>query len=117
MLWTLALALFLAGITNFALGMLLVSFHLFDLEFCKQENSEPICLDKREIGPLSWLEGILMGFAAALCTAAFLGLQNNWPSLTYIVISGAILTIVMKKLIIKLHAMVIRLFFSDFKFI
>lgn len=117
MLWIIALALFLAGLCNFALGMLLVSFHLFDLQFCKQEDHDPVCLDKKEIGPLSWMEGFLMGYAAAMAIGALLNFKNTWPYLTAIVVLGVVLTVVMKDLIVKLHAVVIRLFFSDFKFI
>ena len=117
MLWIIALALFLAGVCNFAIGMLMVAFHLFDLEFCRQKDRDPVCLEKKEIGPLSWLEGVLMGFAAAIAIAAFLGFKNNSISIIAIVILGILLTMVMKKLIIQLHGIVIRIFFSDFKFI
>ena len=117
MLWTLAIALFLAAICNFALGMLLVSFHLFDLEFCKQEDSNPLCLRKKEIGPLSWLEGILLGFATALAIGAYLGFHENWLSFGSIAFAGILLSMLMKNLVVKLHAVVIRIFFSDFKFI
>lgn len=117
-MWAMALAFFLAAITNFALGMLLVSFHLFDLEFCrKQGDGDPLCLDKKEIGPLSWMEGVLMGFAAAMAIAAFLGFEKNWPSFASIAAMGVPLSLVMKNLMIKFHAVVIRIFFSDFKFI
>ena len=116
MLWIIALALFLAGICNFALGMLMISFHLFDLEFCKQEDRDPLCLDKKEIGPLSWMEGVLMGFAAAMAIAAFFSFQNNSISIIAIAILGILLSLAMKWLIIQLHAIVIRIFFSDFKF-
>jgi len=117
MLWGIALALFIAGICVFAMGMLLVSFHLFDLEFCRQNSSDPLCLKKKEIGPLSWLEGALTGFAAAMAIGHFLGLENNTLSLVSIALLGVILTMVMKSLIIKLHAIIIRIFFSDFKFV
>lgn len=117
MLWIIALALFLAGLCNFAIGMLLVSFHLFDLEFCRQEDNEQLCMEKKEIGPLSWMEGILMGFAAAMGVAALFHFKENLLSFVSIIILGILLTMVMKRLIIQLHAIVIRIFFSDFKFI
>ena len=117
MLWIIALALFLAGLCNFAFGMLLISFHLFDLEFCKQKDREPVCMEKKELGPLSWIEGLLIGFAAAMSIAAFLELQKTWPSFLAIAVLGILLTLAMKRLIVQLHAIVIRLFFSDFKFI
>ena len=117
MLWIIALALFVAAICNFALGMLLVSFHLFDLEFCKREGNDQLCLNKKEIGPLSWMEGFLLGFAASMAIGALLDLKNNTISIIALVILGIILTLIMKKLIIQLHGIIIRIFFSDFKFI
>ncbi len=117
MLWIIALALFLAAICNFAMGMLLVAFHLFELEFCKQGDSDSLCLKKKEIGPLSWMEGVLMGFAAAMAIGALLDFEKNTVSIIAIVILGIVLTMVMKRLIMQLHGLVIRIFFSDFKFI